>query len=376
MRAVLVADSSFAVREHAMLTRLETGLVAEGTRVVRAVPRDCAGVEASALHVPVVTYERGLFSSSRRRHVADLAMAVADALEGSAGRDAAIGSSGGVDVVHCFGAGAWEIAVELARQTGAGLAVEVWSAETVRRAPSLLEAAGGRVVLLAPDQSIAAATERAVRASGAPGAVVSVAPWGVHADEGTTERDRGGVVSVAVLAGSCEPWRVEGILRAIAQSPGGREFLLFMDGEAARRCGVWRHAKHLGLLDRLSIVGCLESLREPLMQVDLLLQPASAGEHRSLTLDAMAAGVLVLAEPDPLVEAVAEGRAVIVGTTDSRGAAAAWKGAVEATLADTDRAERIRQSARAWVRAERSVSGQVGAVLGAYRRVARAAARV
>src|SRR5690606_20945714 len=38
MRVLLLADRSFATREHAMLRRLEIGLIDEGLRVVRANP--------------------------------------------------------------------------------------------------------------------------------------------------------------------------------------------------------------------------------------------------------------------------------------------------------------------------------------------------
>ena len=55
MRALILADRSFAARERDMLTRVQVGLIDEGVRVVEAIPSDVADPDANPL-IPTIPY--------------------------------------------------------------------------------------------------------------------------------------------------------------------------------------------------------------------------------------------------------------------------------------------------------------------------------
>lgn len=383
MRALIIADDSFARRETPMLARLEVGLAGEGVRVVRAVPKECLPQISAPVHSTVVGYEMGPNWFTRRGRTRRLLAAVAAALEapgGSAGASAgALIEEPELDVVHCFGHGAVEVAVEAARMTGAGVALEVWSGDMVGRSRELTVERAGRegeppLVLFTPDVAIA----RELR-GGEPGPVpgtpeaIEVTPWGVHAVPGCRPRiDPEATISAAVLADGVDSRAVLEVIDALGElAVRYPNLLIFFDGDVAAQIGgghaVWQRAKRRGILDRLSMVGGMEGHREPILHVDLLIQPEAVGAHHSLTLDAMAAGVVVVAREDPMVDALRDGRTAVLV---KRGAAAEWVGAIEGVLKDPERAQRLRESARAFVREERTGSGHVAAVLRGYERLA------
>ena len=55
MRALILADRSFAARERDLLTRVQVGLIDEGIRVVEALPADLADPDANPL-IPTIPY--------------------------------------------------------------------------------------------------------------------------------------------------------------------------------------------------------------------------------------------------------------------------------------------------------------------------------
>ncbi|HYE03604.1 MAG TPA: glycosyltransferase [Phycisphaerales bacterium] len=365
MRVALLADESFALREHAMLARLEVGLADEGARVVRAVPSRVVDMSPAGLATPVVGYEPRGLAWTRRARAGRLGERLAAAL----GFEAEPGE-GWLDVVHALGTEAWPVALELARLCGAGLALEVFDAAGLRAARDLARTdLPARVVLNAADDALAAA----LHTTRAP-AEVNLAAWGVHVPE--SERppiDARGPVAVAVLCTGAEPRGVHAMLEGLAAvCADGTDLMLFVDAQAGRRAGVWPRARALGLLDRVSLVGNLEGYREPVLHVDVLVQPEAVGSHHSLMLDAMAGGVAVVARRDAMVSALIDGvTARLVGAPTPQG----WADAVRGLVSDPAGGAALAASARDWIRRHRTASGQVAAVLGAYARLSPAPAR-
>lgn len=386
MRALILADASFARREAPMLARLEVGLTGEGVRVVRAVPAECLPHIPASVSSRVVGYEAGPNWFTRRGRARRLLSAVAAGFDG-AGTGAGSADGPELDVIHCFGHEALELALAAARLSGAGVALEVWSGDMIGRARALAVERAGRegeppIVLFTPDLATARELRGGLDAAEGPEAaggvlpgtpeLVEVTPWGVHPVAACRPAiDPAVTVSAAVLADGHDARAVLDVVDALAVLSGRLpNLLVFFDGDVAAKIGrghtVWQRAKNRGMLDRLSMVGGMEGHREPILHVDLLLQPEAVGAHHSLTLDAMASGVVVVAREDPLVDALRDNQTAALVR---RGTASEWVSTVEGIIADPARAQRLRDGARAFVRDHRSPSGHVAAVLRGYERL-------
>lgn len=377
MRVLILLDDLFASRESPMVARLEVGLADEGVRVLHAVPSagpgqgadagslfraetgDAAPDAGSSFFSTRVEYAKPVVPWFRRLSARDLVRSL---------RTASRDEGAPVDVVHVFGGAAWSLGLEAASLLNAGLVVEVWRRGLTDRARPLhqlaLARARGRAdaapVFLAPDPGI----ERALLQHG-PGLLVRPAPWGVHAPAAArTVLARGRVPSIMVVGSGRDPRAfgsaVLGLADVARQHP---DFLVFMDALACRRADVWKLARGAGLLGRLSLVHELESRRDLLLRGDVLLQPEALGEQRSVLLDAMAAGMVVVAGSDPSVSALADGRNARLVHSRTR---EAWSAAISSVLSDRTAAQALANSAWEFVRTERRASAHVRAVLSVY----------
>lgn len=345
MNALLITDAPFARREAALLSRLETGLASEGVRVVRAVPAGFPGVGSA--DVRTIEYQDRGPGLTRGLRAAQLAAALAGSRRSG---------EGPVDVVHALGD--WPMAVEVARRLGAGLACEVWCAALCPRAAA---AAGrGPALLLAPDQAI----ERALFRQGV-GTSVRVTPWGVPVPAQPARiLERGRTAGAMVIgAGADRPAfaaAIEGLARAIQDKP---EVMVFIDAAAARAAEVWPLVRRLGLESRITLAPDMEALRRLTLTGDVLILPEARGEHRSLVLDAMAAGLAVVAAADPMVSHLADRRTSrLVAGAD----VPLWADTLREVFDDTQATRSMAASARQFVSEQHRVGNHVGLVLDAY----------
>jgi hypothetical protein len=348
MRALLLIDDFFASRERAMLGRLEVGLADEGVRVIQALPERLVPMAGHELAARTLAYEPRLIPLTRRFEAVRLAEAALRESEGEK-----------VDVVHVFGGSAWRLGMQVAEELNAALALEVWRSGLVGRAKGL-SFAGRRVVLMAPDVPIARALSEGVEPC-----PVRLAPWGVVAESSVRAILQQGRVPGAMIVGSGRDVvafqaALTGIARVIRM---GRELLIFCDALAARRARLWALARRLEILQHISLIEEIEARRDLLLQGDLIIQPDANGEARSVLLDAMGAGVLVIAAEDPFVGVLMDGRtARLVPEGNSQ----AWASTLEDVLGDVARARALSAQAHEFVRANRRASDHVRAVLQAY----------
>lgn len=363
MRVVIITDRLFAAREQPLLARLEIGLVDEGVRVVHCVPQDRLGHEAVGLHSPVIGYaDRGLpFTRTIRARQLLLSVANAFTIDPE--------QRGWLDVVHCFGGSAIPLAVELAKLTDASLAFDLWRPGVIRRLKSLFTPAPSDLqppILLAPDLAVRRAARKAI-----PSATVELTPWGVHARRQqrppiTPDRP----VAVAVLASGHDRASLRAFCDGVARLPAGLpEVHLFINDDVAHTSSLVRHINKLGLTERMTLVPDMENRREPVLLADVLVQPEALGEHHTLTLDAMAVGIPVIALADPLVEYLVDdktARLVASPTPDL------WTLALTAILSDADAREKLVDSAYEYAKKERPTSNYIAAVLRAYDELVRA----
>lgn len=356
----MVADQIFGTRERGMLSRLEVGLADEGLRVARALPESVASEAGLGSLSQAITYDDARVPFTRSIRAARLASAASavhwtEDEHGGPGR-----APPSIDVVHAFGGAIWDFAFDVARRLEASLALEVWRIGLIERSVSLAKRyAGVNLVYLAPDVSI----ERRLKAAGVEG--VRLAPWGVHAfsrSKAAPARDK--AISIVISGGGRDSRAtlaaLEGVSLAIADHPGA---VVFMDAVAARRARVWPVAKRLGLLDRLSLIDDIEQRRDLALRADVLIQPEAVGEQRSVLLDAMAAGMVVIAASDPGVAWLIDGETCwLISEHTPR----VWAETVSRAIRSPEDAQQLAARAMARVAREHRASAHVAAVIGAY----------
>lgn len=355
MRAVVVVDRAFGKAETSMLARLEIGLADEGYRVVHAAPVATLSPEQSGVYSTSVGYvDTGLPFTLKSR-----VGALVETLKALAEKQ---GDRGPVNIVHACGRRAWPIGLELARQTGAAVVLEVDRSQLLGPAAGLVPGAGSDGAGPNPMFSVPDELLRAELLRRSPRARTCLTRWGVHVPPGRHAAT--GAPSLVLLAERGDSRSAAAALEALASvTRDSPELMVFVDVEDGKTAPLWRAARRLGMLGRLSMVPELEARRDPALQMDALILPDALGVSHSFVLDAMAAGMSVLAAPDPLIETLIDGRTACLVTSVSK---AEWEKAIRSTVLQPERWGQLGTTAREWVRANRTVSAHIGAVLECY----------
>ncbi len=360
MRVLCLPDADMLTREREMLRRLQVGLADEGARVIQAFPASLEQSEAAAavlggvFAAPVMYFDTGLpFTETLRTR------AFVQALRGLGEAE---GAERPVDVIHVLGERVWRIGVALAGRLGAGVLLDVWSAALFDRAAALWRSSLSgppalRPRFLAPDEVTSEALTRLI-----PADHVVLAPWGVYPTQSTHQPvARGTNLTVAILASGRDGPGLHAALRALEMvSRTSRELIVMVDAAVAATLPVWRWTAELGgMREHVSVVAELEGRHDLVTQGDVLLCPEVLGEHRSLVLQAMADGMLVMARPDPRIGWLRRGEtAVIVDSPHPETMART----LTALADDQGQAAALRASASAYVRQSRPASAQVRAL--------------
>lgn len=348
MRALLLADRSFAWRERLLLSRLEVGLADIGVAITRADPEheDHPHSIGSGLTSSSIAYRRiGVINSPRAQSQAliDQLLRLKPSIDDKP-----------FDVVHGLGDGAWSLSVHIAQRLNASLALELWSNHSIDLIPRIerrCSRAGVQLLWLAPDEPIrdAAQSQRCK-------APCRVARWGVHTPDLRRQwMPANPARSIAILSSGGDAQSImrvlEGVSRIVRSEP---RTLIFLDsGAMADHDKVWKTIESLGLLENLSVISDMEARRELVLRCDLLLLPEARGEHRTLTLDAMASGMVVIAQRDPLVACLDDPDLLVLVEDDDP---SSWKSAIDRVLNNADCAQRVIDSSREFVKAHRRAS--------------------
>lgn len=350
MRVLLMLDAGFVQHEQALVERLAFGLADEGVYAQVACPEGPdAALGISLLRDPI-RYRHRAFPFARRIEARRLLAALTD--------DARTDRP--VDVVHAFGGSAWRIAADLAAESGASLALEVWRPGLVHRVRGLHRDPGTALVCMSPDPSI----EREIlRDRSHP--PVRLVPWGARVRTDGPEPLTPGRAPAFMLVGGgrdASAFRAafEGVAGALAHAPAAA---CFVDASGARRANIWSLAKERALLDRVTIVDRLEIRRDLVLRADILVVPDARGEQRSIVLDAMGASRAIVAAADPGNAALIDGRtALTIRDTDAR----AWGGTLTALLDDPERARDLGRSAASWIAEHRRLTQSIATLIDAY----------
>lgn len=355
MRAVVVVDRAFGRAESVMLARLQIGLADEGYRVVHAAPVATLSPEQSGVYSTSVGYVDTGLPFTLKSRVATLV----ETLKALAEKQ---GDRGPVNIVHACGRRSWPIGLELAKQTGAAVVLEVDRAQLLGTASALVPGPGAETAGPVPMFSIPDELLRTELLRRSPRARTSLTRWGVHVPPG--RHPATGAPSFVLLAERGDSRSAAAALEALASiARDAPELMVFVDVEDGKTAALWRAARRLGMLGRLSMVPELEARRDPALQMDALILPDALGVNHTFVLDAMAAGMSVLAAPDPLIETLIDGRTASLVTSPSK---TAWEKAIRDTVLQPVRWSQLGASSREWVRSSRTVSAHIGAVLECY----------
>ncbi|MCA9294679.1 MAG: glycosyltransferase [Phycisphaerales bacterium] len=400
MRVLLLADRDFAYREHAMLRRLQIGLLDEGIVAQQAHAMSTPAGAPGEAPTEVVRFQDAGPSLTLTIRARRLVRELEDRA------DAPVQDDRLVDVVHAFGSGAWPMARALARETGAALCYEFHALTQVDQIGKAEHAA---VRALAPGTAMAwscadAGLIEAVEAASAR-AKVRLVPWGVHVPEAPApERREGEPLALAILADPASPDHPGALLEALAAfdpdalrlPPGARERaeaatlmtkptaapgdapdtvdpwtmlpdrpMLFVD-EASRS---WLHRAgrldQLGLRERLTLTPSLEANRSLALRCDALIVPTATGAQHSLVLDAMALGMRVIAARDSACSILRDDETAFLTDVASPNTAA-WTAVLNRAFPDEGRGHMPTESARAILRDERLASHQIAELINLY----------
>ncbi|MEL6328791.1 MAG: glycosyltransferase [Planctomycetota bacterium] len=354
MRVLHICDRMFAVRETEMLSRLRIGMADEGVRLALFLPDSVLERTEDVLTGQVIAYPTGGTLLGRKLRTRRMAEAAEAALGGEA-----------PDIIHAFGGASWGVAESLAERVGARLVLEAWRVRLGPRVRMLrhwqkhARSERGGPVLAAPWRSIDRELRREIS-----GASVRYVPWGVHPKPARKPRREDGPLGIVLMGGRRASRDAESAARATLELARDRDdVLLFADAETAAAVRLWKLANELGVRDRVSVAEDLEVDRRLVTRMDALVYAGRPGEARTLLLDAMAAGLTVLAQQDENNESLRDGEtAIIVGDANGQ----TWDAALARAMDEEGLGERLGASSARWVATERRASSQVAALLDAY----------
>lgn len=404
MRVLMLPEPDVLARERAMLQRLEIGLADDGVRVLHAVPWSMIQSghdESTGLYsTPIGWYDSGppFTQSLRARLLARSIRAAAPAASARA-----------LDVVHAIGRASWAVGADVARRARAGLVLELTDPADVAPAAALAARFGASAEAPALDLQnpptprgtciLSCAGQRIADAAAAklgPHAALA-SNWGVHpGDPHRPPLDPDRSLTVAILSTGTNPAALratlEGLARLATRAPG---LVILLDADLAAKLPIWawvcgpRAAPPLsapapnaapntttatprpdapGLAQRLSLIADLESKRDATLRADILAIAEPLQQHRTLVLDAMANGMLVVAPPGDAVDILIPGQTCesVPPAPASAPIADAWADAIWRLATDHPRAAALRDSAARFVATSRPASRHVLATLRAY----------
>lgn len=344
----LLANTAWLDEDLATFQYLVVGLIDEQVRVAQVVPDGLSPGETSDF-CDCVRWHDSSWRWLRRRRLGR----VVDPL-----RDL------GVDVVHALDGRLWEGALRLARQLwtpvvlGTCSALDVAQVQRLRRLDELV-----KVVFVATTRPLAVAIRERLPAD----AQVEIVPQGVHVPAKSAAIHGGAALCAAVTGNGTYDAQYDALMVAmqsiVAKYPQAQ---FFFDGQGSDQHLLWQAAKRYGLLSHMSLVPRRLGHRELLLRADVLIHPQSLGRSRTLTLQAMAHGVPVMAMKDPWLDyLIHDQTAWVVDQADPD----VWAQMIDRFVETPSLGRDLAVQARRWVRRRHRAAGQVGHTLGLYRQI-------
>lgn len=346
MHVGLVANTAWLDDELLNFQHLVVGLIDEQVRVTQIVPSVLPTDDASAFAAHV-TWEESRWPTLNRHRLRWLRRLLGEA---------------GVELIHAMDVPAWSGAVALGRAIDSAVLLNVNTSHDLSLLARLTRAANpSQVALLTTSEPL----ERAVRQMVAPAFTVETVPPGVHPGRPPRQRDPEDPLC-AVISGSgrpCEYYEVllEALVDFVRAYP---QTQFFFDGRGSDQHALWQRVSRHGLLTNVSLIPRRLGHDELLVRADVLIHPEPSERVRSLTLQAMANGMPVVALADPWVDhLINDETAWVVPQARAR----RWLEPLNRLMEEPHAAAELGRRAAMWIRRHRLTSQQVSRTLGLYR---------
>lgn len=352
MRVLILADAQFATHERALIERVMVGLTVEGIEAQLVLPRDrkLSGYGMGLIGDTVYYADRGLALTQKIR-AAQIARQVTKNAENM---------QGVIDVVHVLGGGAWGMGRELARVLGAGIALEIWRAGLTDSAASLHIDDQERVMFLIPERAFEPELRNAV-----PGALVSFVPWGAQIPDAPVPIFRENkLISIVFMSSGRQAENsiaaFEGIADAIAERD---DAMVFANLELVERAGLWDRVKKRNLSARFTVIDRSEDRRELLLRCDMMIYPDTLHEERTLLIDTMGAGMVIIAGDDRMIQPLQDESGVQLIERSTR---EVWATQIRSVIESPELARKSAEQSRSYIRKHRRSGLHIDALRDAY----------
>jgi glycosyltransferase involved in cell wall biosynthesis len=301
--AILASPDRIADEGHAC-SRLAVGLVAEGATVTLLDPlpeRDPDATQPERMRLDRrfelprrVRYEARVPFWRRRDRINRLACAF---------------DRGAPDLIWCAGADGWALGTALGEELDRPVALEARRRDDLELAVRALRS--DRVVaLVTPTPALTREARRLVGDQ-----FVREVPMGVRLDERSLPRI-GPPQVIAILAEGRDERAFTAALRAARAALERAPDLLFtVEFPRNASAALWRFARSLGLLDRITAIDARGGSALAMTAVracDVLLLPEPRGGPRAETLVALARGIPIVAAVDPMADLLVDGETALL----------------------------------------------------------------
>lgn len=348
MHAALMADTAWMANELAMFKFLVVGLMGEQVRVAQVVPARTTDQQTSAFGHRV-TWRDSRFDLVRSRRLAALAGEL-DELR--------------VNVLHALDGRLWAGALRLAERLGVPAVLNVACVQDVTRARNL------RRTIAACRTAFAAATEplaQAIREHAADPTLVRHLPPGAHMPAEAVCPKSNDALCLVITGNGVYDMQYQMLFEALRLFiEDNRDTLLFFDSQGGDQHPLWQAARRHGVLANSSMIPTYINHREMLSGAHALVQPQALGQARSVTLQAMACGLPVLARQDEWLDYLIDDR---TAWTTEQGDVEDWLRLFRRVRDDAGAARQVGQTARQWAQQHHLAAAQVEHTIDLYRQL-------
>ncbi len=347
MHTALLANTAWLDEELPTLKHVIVGLIDEQVRIAQVVPERFP-VDESSVFAERVGWAETRWRWLNRGRIVRLSDRLNEL---------------GVDLIHALDGRLWMGAAALAEKLQRPLVLNASSWMDLKEADRVCrKLVPGRAAFTATTEPLCAALRERMDES----VPVELIPAGVYRSEADETQRLATDALCAIVSGNglhdpAYDALLEGMAQLVQRQPQAQ---FFFDGQDSDQHHVWRAAEARGLLSNISLIPRRLGHRELLLRADVLLHPQALGKSRTLTLQAMAAGVPVVALADRWLDyLIDEQTAWVVSQPD----ADAWGAMLRRLVEQSDEARALAAKAREWVVQDRPASRQVEAILTLYR---------
>lgn len=349
MQVALLANTAWLDEELSSFRFLAVGLIDEMVNVVQVVP-DRLPITDAIQFGEFITWQDTGWAWLRRHRLRQLVAPLAKS---------------DVDVIHALHGDIWDAALVVAEALDIPAVLNIGDqADAERLAKLQKQIEKVRVAFSATTAPLARIPAEVLTGD----AMVDVVHQGVHLGEASAgpraeERPLCAIISGAGAIDEDYEALFNALCRIVADHT---EVQFFLDAEGDDPHTLWQLAQKLNLLSNMSMVPHRLGHREVQLEADVIIHPQALGRSRSLTLQAMARAVPVLARDDAWLDYLLDDEtAWLVDDAEED----QWERLVRRVIESPDDARQLGQRARMWVGKDHLASQQVAGSLALYRKV-------